>query len=99
MVPIDIREFERKPSESLGIEEGSQSDRVLRFLARNSDKAFTQSEIHRGTGIKRGSVGAVLSRLEDRGLVRHKGKYWAVADDDRLDCYGGGSVSAVRLIL
>lgn len=97
-MPIDIGEFESGSEESLGIEEGSQSDRVLRFLARNSDKAFTQSEIHRETGINRGSVGAVLSRLEDRGLVRHKGKYWASAEDV---CLSGrdDSMSTLKLVL
>lgn len=35
------------------------------------------------TNIKRGSVGAVLSRLEDRGLVRHHGRCWAIDENDR----------------
>jgi hypothetical protein len=30
----------------------------------------------------RGSVGVVLSRLKERGLVRHRGEYWAVADTE-----------------
>nr|WP_290819278.1 helix-turn-helix domain-containing protein [Halovivax sp.] len=44
----------------------------------------TQIEIHDATGITSGSVGAALSRLEDRGLVRHRGRYWAISEDDRL---------------
>jgi DNA-binding MarR family transcriptional regulator len=39
----------------------------LQFLAEYGDQAFTQTEIHDAIGIKRGSVGAALSRLEDRG--------------------------------
>ena len=49
--------------------------------------SMTQTEIHEVTEIKRGSVGAVLSRLEDRGLVRHRGRYWAIGEDDRLASY------------
>ena len=29
----------------------------------------------------------MLSRLEERGLVRHRGRYWAIAEDDRLASY------------
>jgi len=83
-MPIEIDQFENEPEEVLDLEKGTQPYTILNFLAKNDDKAFTQKEIHEATDIKRGSVGAVLSRLEDRGLVRHKGKYWTVEEDDRL---------------
>lgn len=86
-MPIGIDQFDDEPADVLDIEEGTQPYRILRFLAVNDDKAFTQTELHEETGIKRGSVGAVLSRLEDRGLVRHRGRYWAIAEDDRLASY------------
>lgn len=86
-MPISIDQFDEEPADVLDIQEGTQPYRVLRFLATNSEQAFTQTEIHEATGIKRGSVGAVLSRLDDRGLVRHRGRYWAVAEDDRLASY------------
>jgi len=86
-MPIGIDRFEEEPAEALDLQEGTQPYRVLAFLAENDDQAFTQTEIHEATGIKRGSVGAVLSRLEDRGLVRHRGRYWAVGEDDRLASY------------
>lgn len=41
-----------------------------------------------------GSVGAVLSRLEDRGLVRYKGRYWAIGDDDRLASYAAQTTAS-----
>lgn len=82
-----IDQFDDQPEEALEFGEGTQPRRILEFLAENADKAFTQTEIAEGTGIKRGSVGAVLSRLEARGLVRHRGRYWAVAEDDRLASY------------
>ena len=86
-MPISIDQFDEDPPEVLDLQEGTHSYRVLQFLAENDDKAFTQTEIHEATGIKRGSVGAVLSRLEDRSLVRHRGRYWAIGEDDRLASY------------
>lgn len=86
-MPISIDQFESESAEALAIEPGTQPHRILEFLAEHDEQAFTQTEIHEATGIKRGSVGAVLSRLDDRGLVRHRGRYWAVADDDRLASY------------
>lgn len=83
-MPIAIDEFESQPEELLDLDEDTQAYQVLKFLAENPEKAFTPKEIHEETGIKKGSVGAVLSRLEDRGLLRHKGKYWAIIEDDRL---------------
>lgn len=71
----------------MDIKEGSQPYRILEFLLENSDKAYTQTEIAENTGINRNSVGATLSRLEKRGLIRHKGRYWAIAKDDRLASY------------
>lgn len=86
-MPISINHFDDEPEDVLDIQEGTQPYRILQFLAVRDDKAFTQTEIHEATGIKRGSVGAALSRLEDRGLVRHRGRYWAIAKDDRLASY------------
>jgi len=83
-IPIEIDRFESEPEEVLDLEKDTQPYTILKFLAENDNKAFTQKEIHEATNIKRGSVGAVLSRLEDRGLVRHKGRYWTVEKDDRL---------------
>ncbi|MXV61846.1 MarR family transcriptional regulator [Natronorubrum sp. JWXQ-INN-674] len=86
-MPITIDRFDEEPVDALDLQEGTQPYRLLQFLATHSDQAFTQTELHEATGIKRGSVGAALSRLEDRGLVRHRGRYWAIAEDDRLASY------------
>lgn len=76
---IDIDEFEAKSEEEL---EGSTNpERVLRFLAENDDRAFEPSTIAREADVDPNSIGAVLKRLEDRGLVRHKASYWAITDD------------------
>lgn len=86
-MPISIDQFESEPEEVLDFQQGTQPYQILQFLAEHDEQAFTQTEIHEATGIKRGSVGAVLSRLEARGLVRHRGRYWAIAPDDRLASY------------
>jgi len=96
-MPIGIDRFDDEPTATLDLQEGTNPYRILEFLARNDEQAFTQTEIHEATGIKRGSVGAALSRLEERGLVRHRGRYWAIAEDDRLASFaaqaGASSVS------
>jgi predicted transcriptional regulator of viral defense system len=98
-MPIRIDRFDEELSDALDVREGTQPYRTLQFLATHDEQAYTQTEIHEATGIKRGSVGAALSRLEDRGLVRHRGRYWAVAEDDRLASYaaqsGASSASTV----
>lgn len=86
-MPIGIDEFDDEPDAVLDLEAGGNPARIVRFLADHDDQAFTQTEIHERTGIPRGSVGTTLSRLEARGLVRHRGRYWAIAEDDRLASY------------
>jgi len=58
---------------------------VLSFLASSLGRAYTSKEIHEATGLPRGSVGVVLSQLENRGLVRHRGEYWAIAVDEAVE--------------
>lgn len=93
-VPIGIDDFEAQPDAALDIREGTQPHRVLSFLAANDGRAFTQSEVHEATGINRGSVGAVLSRLEDRDLVRHRGRYWAIGLDDRVAAFAAQTAAS-----
>lgn len=76
----------------LDLSEGTNAHAILTFLAENPELGFSPKEIHEHTGIPRGSVGTTLSRLEEHGLVRHKGEYWAVAEDDRV-----GAVAAMEL--
>ena len=86
-MPIDIETFESSSPERLERGEETNADRVMRFLAMHPDQAFTQSEIRDETGVKTGSISVVLSRLEDRGLVRHKGTYWALGEADEVAAY------------
>jgi predicted transcriptional regulator of viral defense system len=88
-MPIDIETFETSPEDSLQHRDETNADRVMRFLAANPEQAFTQSEIRDATDVKAGSISVVLSRLEDRGLVRHKGNYWAIGEADEVAAYTG----------
>lgn len=81
-VPIDIERFDDASEADLS--EPTNAERVVRFLLRNDDKAFTPSEIAEGTGVKRSSIGTVLRRLEERALLKHKGDYWAIGDADAV---------------
>lgn len=80
-MPINIRRFEESPPEDLRASGRTNAEAILSLLASTPDQAFTPKEIHKATDVKRGSVGVVLSRLEERGLVRHRGDYWAIATD------------------
>lgn len=96
---IDIEEFESGPESLLELDRETNGFKALSFLAENPEKAFTPGEISDETGIKRGSIGTVLGRLEENGLVRHRGKYWAIAEDDRIASFTAmikGSSSSVN---
>jgi predicted transcriptional regulator len=79
-MPIDIETFEDESEDALGGGR-TQPERVLSFLAANANRAFRPTEIAAETDVPKNSINAVLGRLEDRGLVRHKGEYWAITDD------------------
>lgn len=84
-MPIDIERFEDGPVEELRAGGQTNAEVILSFLASSPDQAFTPKEVHDATGVARGSVGVVLSRLEDRGLVRHRGEYWAVGEVEDIE--------------
>jgi Mn-dependent DtxR family transcriptional regulator len=81
-MPIDIRTFEEATDGEL--REMTNPEKVLRFLIMNDDKAFLPSEIADAAGVKKNSIGTVLRRLEDRDLVRHKGDFWAIGDEEHV---------------
>lgn len=76
-VPIDIDQFEN--GEQLG--DPPTSERVIRFLLTHDDSAYTRTEIADAIGADPETVGTNLTRLKQRGLVRHREPYWAVTDD------------------
>lgn len=86
-MPISIDEFESGEAPGAGL---STAERVVGFLAANDDKAFTRGEIAEALDADPNTVGTNLSRLKKRGMVRHKGRYWAITEDqERLEAYGG----------
>lgn len=84
-MPIDIDRFEQGGEDELRAGGQTNAETILSFLASSPDKAYTPNEIHEATDIPRGSVGVVLSRLEDREVVRHRGDYWAIAEVGDID--------------
>lgn len=81
-MPIDIERFTEASDEELT--EPTNAEKVVRFLFRHRDKAYTPVEIAEGAGVKKSSISTVLRRLRDRNLVQHKGDYWAIGDEDRV---------------
>ncbi|PSP88155.1 TrmB family transcriptional regulator [Halobacteriales archaeon QS_4_69_34] len=79
-MPIDIETFERPDPADRS---RTQAKQVFGFLAANDDKAFRRGEIAAETGIDSDAVSSILSRLEERGLVRHKRPYWAACRERR----------------
>jgi len=84
-MPIDIERFDENPEDTLRARGPTNAENILAFLASHPDQAFTPKEIHQQTRIPRGSVGVVLSRLRERDLLRHRGEYWAIAEDAETD--------------
>jgi predicted nucleotidyltransferase/DNA-binding transcriptional ArsR family regulator len=76
-VPIDIERFE----DPADLTDPPTSERILRFLLEHDDCAYPRGEIADAIDADPATVGTNLTRLKDRGLVRHREPYWAVIDD------------------
>ena len=73
-MPVDFENYQ--PTDLP--DEDTNGRRILEFLAANPETGYRAGELAAELEIPRGSVGTTLSRLESRGLVRHKGQYWAI---------------------
>ncbi|WP_394742751.1 hypothetical protein [Natronococcus roseus] len=77
-MPVSIGEFE-----SGDLPQGpSVPEAVVTYLYGQRDKAFTRAEIAAAIDADPNTVGTALSRLKERNLVRHKGEYWALTEDE-----------------
>ena len=76
---IDIDEFEDGDADEFT--ERNAPERIVFFLDRNDDRAWKAATVAERLGIEADAVNAILSRLKERGLVRHKRPYWAITDD------------------
>ncbi|ELZ16657.1 MULTISPECIES: helix-turn-helix domain-containing protein [Natrinema] len=80
---IDIDEFENADDDEF--EERNDTERIVLFLDENDDRAWKAATIADQLELDTDAVSAILSRLKERGLVRHKRPYWAITDnEDRL---------------
>lgn len=77
-MPVSIDEFE---SGDLP-EAPSVPEQVVTYLYSHRDQAFTRSEIASAIDADPNTVGTALSRLKGRDLVRHRGEFWAISDDE-----------------
>jgi len=80
-----IDEGEGRPDLSPDTTQGT----IYRFLLANADQAFRQREVVAALDVPGGSVGPTLARLEEHGLVDHRGEYWSVADEEHAVAVAG----------
>jgi len=77
---IDIDEFENADTDDF--EDRNDTERIVLFLDDHDDRAWKAATIAERLGLDTDAVSAILSRLKERGLVRHKRPYWAITDDE-----------------
>ncbi|MFD1569240.1 MarR family transcriptional regulator [Halorubrum laminariae] len=77
---IDIDEFEDADTDEF--EKRNDTERIVLFLDENDDRAWKAATIAERLGLNTDAVSAILSRLKERDLVRHKRPYWAITDDE-----------------
>lgn len=76
-MPIDVDRFE----DAEEFRHLTTSERVVRFLLAHDDQAYTRREIADAIDANPETVGTNLTRLKERGLVRHREPYWAFTAD------------------
>ncbi|MEY7849057.1 helix-turn-helix domain-containing protein [Natrialba sp. INN-245] len=76
---IGIDEFENADDDAF--EERNNTERIVSFLDKNDDRAWKAAVIAKRLDLEADTVSAILSRLKERGIVRHKRPYWAITDD------------------
>lgn len=73
-MPIDVDHFE-------SVADPPTSVRIVRFLLAHEENAYTRGEIATELAVDAETVGTNLTRLKERGLVRHRRPYWTVIED------------------
>jgi len=76
---IDIEEFENTDADEL---EGEPIPSGSCAFSPTTTTVRGRSTIADRLDIDADATSAILSRLKNRGLVRHKRPYWAITDDD-----------------
>lgn len=96
-VPIARDEFEtitEKDGGFIDLSDETTQGRIFQFLLQHADQAFRQRELVAAIDVPQGSVGPTLHRLEQRGLVVHRDRFWAVADTEHAVA-AAGNLTAV----
>lgn len=90
-MPITEDEFQTIDEDTPAVDLGPDTTQgeIYRFLLEKADKAFRQREIVNAVDVPQGSVGPTLKRLEDHGLVEHRGRYWKIADAEHATASAG----------
>lgn len=70
---------------------GTNEQRVMHALATHRNLAFTPTELAELADVPTGSINKTLSRLKEKGLVRHfeADGVWAAANDSAIADYVG----------
>jgi Mn-dependent DtxR family transcriptional regulator len=76
---IDIDEFENADADEF--EERNDTERIVLFLDEHDGRAWKAATIAERLGLETDAVSAILSRLKEQELVRHKRPYWAITDN------------------
>ena len=76
---IDVDEFENDDD---AFAEQNDAEWIVLFLEEHDDRAWKAATIAERLERETDAVSAILSRLKERGLVRHKRPYWAITDDE-----------------
>jgi predicted transcriptional regulator len=80
-----------------GIMSKTDAEQIIEFLLRNQDFAYRMNEITQELDIPRGSVGLVLKRFEDDGVVVHRNRYWAIDESYAATREGTSFTSATAV--
>ena len=88
-MPIDIEEFEAASPADLQDVEGTLRQRVVEYLAYNPGSAYSREEIQGALDVDAIHLLHELTTLEREGVVRHKGRYWAIDEDHANEEFGG----------
>jgi hypothetical protein len=81
-MPISRNEFQRLGERPSGLDLSVETilGRVYRFLLTHTSYAFRQDELVDAIDGPQEAIESSLNRLEQRGFVDHRGRFWAIAD-------------------
>jgi len=90
-MPIPEDEFQAIDADghSIDLTPDTTQGKIYGFLLANAAQAFRQREVADAVEVPRGSVGPTLARLEEYGLVEHRGRYWKIADSEHATAAAG----------